>query len=178
MVVDENHRGGGFSDDRIENFARVNKRGGKRAFGNFYFTNFTVFIVEQDNVEKLAHFPAEIFSEMLIDVFRCPERLAGLPFLAADAPGDFQTRLDLSDLRGTDAFDLCQLACRSVLNSFEAAEFTQQPASVVERAFACARVAISQNDGEQLGFAERLRALGKEFFSRTIFLGPILDGLI
>src|SRR5512145_3469043 len=105
MIMDKNHGRSRFANDRVKNFARMHKRCRKRAFGNFDLADLAVLVVEENDVEKLAHFSAEIFTKMTVDVLRRAQRLAGLPFLSADAPGDFQTSLDLRDLGRTDAFN-------------------------------------------------------------------------
>src|SRR5688500_6428197 len=98
------------------------------------------------------------------DILGGAQRLAGLPLSAPDPSGDFQARFNLRNFGWADAFNGRKLAGGSVFEPFEAAEIVQQPAGGVEGAFAGAGVAIAQNDREELGFAEHLRALGKKLF--------------
>ena len=115
---------------------------------------------------------------MAINVLRGPQRLAGLPFLAAHTLGDLQARLDRRDLRGADPLNRDELADGRVINSPQPAELTQEQTRVIDCALAGAGVAISQDNREKFSFAKRLGAFGEKFFSRSIFFGPIFDGLV
>ena len=72
MVVDKDHRGGGFADDRIVNFARVDERRGERTFRNLHFADLAVFVVQQDDVKisegsltaSLVH-PREVYNPVI-----------------------------------------------------------------------------------------------------------------
>jgi hypothetical protein len=118
MIVNEDHRGCGVANYRIINFARMDKRGRKRTFGYLDFANFAIFVIQQNDVKELPLFTAEIFAKMMINVFRGPKRLAGLPFLAAHTPGDFQACLNLRDLGGANSLYCGELADRGLVNSF------------------------------------------------------------
>src|SRR4030095_9385896 len=100
MVVDEDNRRGGFPNDRIVNFTRMNQRRGQRSLGNFYLANLSVLIVQKNDIEKLAPLSAEIFAKVMVHVLRGAKRLAGFPLAVTDAAGNFQARFDLSDFAG------------------------------------------------------------------------------
>ena len=75
-------------------------------------------------------------------------------------------------------FTVADLAEGRLIDAFQPAKLIQQKPRVIDGALAGAGIAVSQDNRQQLGFTERLRALGQKFFPRPIFLGPILDGLI
>src|SRR5918999_226233 len=142
MIVDKYHRGCGIAYYRIINFARMDKRGRKRTFGYLDFANFAIFVIQQNDVKELPLFAAEIFAKMMINVFRRPKRLAGLPFLAAHTPGDLKARLNLCDLGRANSLYGGELAGRGLVNSLKPAELVQQQARVIDGALAGAGIAV------------------------------------
>src|SRR3990170_7443804 len=110
---------------------------------------------------------------MMKDILRGTQRMAGWPFMVAKAAGDFQCGFELGDFRLADSFDAGKLADGGIVDAFQAAELVEQQSGVVDGVLAGAGVAVSRDDGEKLGFAQRLSALIEKLFSGPVRLRPI-----
>src|SRR5574341_2115131 len=122
MVVYEYYSGGGIADYRVKHLAGMDEGGCKRAFGNFNFAHFAVFVIQQHDIKQFAFLPPEILAKVLIDIFGRAERLSGFPFSAADSFADLERCFQLGDFRRPDAFDGGDFARRRSLDTPETAE--------------------------------------------------------
>src|SRR5262245_40914887 len=112
----------------------------------------------------------------MIDVLGGMQGLADLPFLGADPFADLQAGLKLRDFRRANAFHSGNFAGSCFIDAFEPAKLIKQQTRMIDGAFTRTRIAITENDCQELGFAERLSAYGKQFLAWAIRLGPVFDG--
>src|SRR5437879_9489888 len=103
MVVREDHRGGVALEGGLHNFARIERSLCKRAAKHLVGRDQPMLAVEKQHHEDLVRQLVEQQAEIVTNRLRRRQNAAGARFLDQQASCKLDARLQLRDLRGTDA---------------------------------------------------------------------------